>query len=102
MTGTTLQTYFGSTEPLIDAALDPDGSTMVTAGLDGTLRFWDVKLGRMIWTLYAHKSSIGGVHFEGTRSLDGELTMEVGEIAFHARLRGQDRALHPLSLPALR
>jgi WD40 repeat protein/serine/threonine protein kinase len=77
-TGHPRQSYSGGPLPLFDAALAPDGSTLVTAGRDGVLRFWDVKAGRMIWSLSAHKSSIGGVHFEGTdivtRSFEGEIS----------------------------
>jgi WD40 repeat protein len=33
--------YPGSTRYLVDAALSPDGTMLVTAGGDGWLRFWD-------------------------------------------------------------
>jgi len=64
-TGKLLQTYLGSSQYLLDAALNPDGSIIVTAGGDGVLRFWDVFSGKMIWALRIHNSTIGGLHFEG-------------------------------------
>jgi len=63
---------------LLDSVLAPDGATVVTAGGDGVLRFWDVSSGRMTWALPARKAAVNGVHFEGaelvTRSFTGEIS----------------------------
>jgi WD40 repeat protein len=76
-TGHFRKSYFRSSPYLIDAALDPTGTIVVTAGGDGVLRFWDTSSGHMIWSLKAHQSAIGGIHFEGadlvTRAFDGEI-----------------------------
>ncbi|HEX2685057.1 MAG TPA: hypothetical protein VHN14_00490 [Kofleriaceae bacterium] len=78
MTGESRQTTFGTSRNLRDAALAPDGLTVVMATDDGWLRFWEVSTGRTIWTLHAHTSRIDGVHFEGTdivtRSSTGEIS----------------------------
>ena len=43
--------------PVRFAAFDPDGSRVVTASLDGTIRFWDAASGREIAVLreYQHR-----------------------------------------------
>jgi len=78
MTGDSRQTNVGTSFFLRDAALAPDGLTVVTAGDDGWLRFWEVSTGRTIWTLHAHRSRANGIHFEGndivTRSSTGEIS----------------------------
>lgn len=56
--------YFGATQYLMDAALAPDGSMVVTGGGDGVLRFWDVATSRLIWMLPAHHTQIVGIRFD--------------------------------------
>lgn len=62
---------------LVDAALSPDDLTLVTAGFDGNLQFWDLASSKLMWTLRAHNLFASGVHFEGasliSRSASGEL-----------------------------
>jgi len=77
-TGRPRQRYLGNDQFSFDAILDRDGSTIVAAGSDGVLRFWDTASGRMIWTLRAHRTAITGVHFAGgdivTRGSTGEIS----------------------------
>jgi WD40 repeat protein len=78
MTGDSRQANVGTSMFLHDVALAPDGLTVVTAGDDGWLRFWEVSSGRAIWTLHAHRAAANGVHFDGndivTRSSTGEIS----------------------------
>jgi WD40 repeat protein/serine/threonine protein kinase len=76
-TGHPLQTFRGDSHFVVDAALAPDGSTVVAGGSDGLLRFWDTSSGRLLWKLQAHRSYVLGVHYEGddlvTRGFAGEV-----------------------------
>ena len=78
LTGQLRQTYSGSSQYLLDAALTPDGTIVVTAGGDGQLRFWDVVSARLLWTLQAHKSPIAAMRFDGadivTQAASGEIS----------------------------
>jgi WD40 repeat protein/serine/threonine protein kinase len=105
MTGEPLpKKYPGSTRYLVDAALSPDGTMLVTAGGDGWLRFWDVDSARIIWTLHAHNTRIEGVRFDGTdivtRSSWGEISRWrlAIQAESHDSLRLYDRYIHCLPL----
>jgi D-arabinose 1-dehydrogenase-like Zn-dependent alcohol dehydrogenase len=65
MTGQLRQRYFGSDQYSFDATLAPDGRTIIAAGSDGILRFWDAASATLMWTLRAHKGGITGIHFDG-------------------------------------
>jgi WD40 repeat protein len=76
-TGRLRQTFAGSSQYIMDAAIDPPGQLLVTAGGDGVLRFWDMESSRLIWTLQAHHSTISGVRFSGEDLVTQTLTGEV-------------------------
>ncbi len=77
VTGQLIQTYKSGSRFLGDAAVDPDGVTLVAGDADGFLRFWDVRSGRPLWILPAHGSAVVGLHFDGvdliTRGIGGDL-----------------------------
>ncbi|HET9625924.1 MAG TPA: serine/threonine-protein kinase [Kofleriaceae bacterium] len=77
-TGQLLQSYHGLAPFTIDAALSPDGATIVAGSTDGILQFWDTASGALLWRLQAQESDIIGVHFEGndlvSRSFTGAIS----------------------------
>jgi hypothetical protein len=54
-------------------ALTPDGRTLATGTIQGTLHFWDVATGRELHKLVAHRSSIRSIAFtpDGRRVITG-------------------------------
>jgi WD40 repeat protein len=77
VTGRLRKSYFRSAPFLTDAALDPTGTFVVTAGGDGVLRFWDTSSGHVMWTLKAHQAAVAGLHFEGTDLVTRGFTGEI-------------------------
>jgi DNA-binding SARP family transcriptional activator/WD40 repeat protein len=52
-TGDVIATYNGHNGPVPFARLVPGSETMVTSGVDGTVRQWDVRTGREMWVVQA-------------------------------------------------
>jgi WD40 repeat protein len=50
-TGRPLRTLVGHTRGIADAALSPDGTRVVTASLDHTVRVWDARTGQVLRVL---------------------------------------------------
>jgi WD40 repeat protein len=65
-TGKLLTTYRDVSSGLLrDATMDPTGSLMVTAGIDGSLRFVDANSGMVLWVLKVEsEDGLSGIHFE--------------------------------------
>src|SRR5437588_677559 len=53
---------------VLSVAFSPDGGTLATGGVDGTIRLWEVKTGRARANLRAHRSWVNGLTF----SADGK------------------------------
>lgn len=66
-TGELQQTLLSDAKLLLDAVMSPDGKLVVTAGIDGHLRFWGVASGRLLWKVHASNTYVSGVHYEGER-----------------------------------
>lgn len=88
----------GHTAPVMAAAWSVDGSWLVTAGQDETLRTWDTATGAERCTLRGHTDSVWGVAIspDGKRvaSASGDKTVKVWEAATGEELltlRGHDR-----------
>jgi WD40 repeat protein len=54
----------GHTAAAFDLAYSPDGTRLVTTGLDKTVRVWDPRTGRELMTLAAHTMPVLAVAFE--------------------------------------
>src|SRR4051794_27390053 len=48
---------------IVTMAISPDGHWLVTGGLDGIVRFWDVASGRFVRALVGHDSYVYGLSF---------------------------------------
>jgi WD40 repeat protein len=59
----------GHTGAIPDANLSPDGTRVVTAGSEGTVRVWDALKGKLLVTLAGHTASVFSAKFspDGTR-----------------------------------
>jgi WD40 repeat protein len=63
-------------------ALSPDGRTLATGGLDGTVRLWDVESGRLLRALLGHNSYVSGLDW----SPDGNTLASAGTYDITVRL----------------
>jgi WD40 repeat protein len=63
-------------------ALSPDGRTLATGGLDGTVRLWDVETGRLVRALVGHNSYVSGLDW----SPDGSTLASAGTYDITVRL----------------
>lgn len=63
-------------------ALSPDGQTLATGGLDGTVRIWDVETGRLVRALIGHNSYV--YHLDW--SPDGQTIASAGSFDATVRL----------------
>ena len=69
-------TIFGS----VSARFDPTGKRIVTAGLDKTVRVWDVKTGKELFRLPKHKNDARFATFDP----DGRRVISVEGTNVHA------------------
>jgi WD40 repeat protein len=74
-TGRELHTLEGHPGGVLDVAFSPDGTGLVTAGLEGTAKVWEVATGRELLTLPGHVAGAFRVSFapDGSRlAVSGE------------------------------
>jgi WD40 repeat protein len=71
--GQLLRTLSGHTSLVHDAAFSPDGTTLVTASWDQTVRLWSVFDGEEVAVLRGHTGEVDGVAFsrDGSRIVSG-------------------------------
>src|SRR5690348_1903702 len=56
-------TLQGHTDFIESVAFSPDGKTLASAGVDKTIRLWDVATGRGLAALEGHTASVASVAF---------------------------------------
>ncbi len=68
-----LFTLYGHTQGVRAVACSPDGTRLLTGGLDNTARVWDARTGAMLLTLTGHKGQVRAVAFspDGKRVVTG-------------------------------
>ena len=65
----------GHTGPVTAVLFTPDGRTIISAGPDSTIKFWDVAARLELFTLRHHRDSVGALAL----STDGELLISSSE-----------------------
>jgi WD40 repeat protein len=75
---------------VLSVACSPDGSRALLAGVDGTIRVWDIRAGRRLPSLCGHGAAVTSLAFDGTgrvlvsASMDGTVrvwNMTIGQPA---------------------
>ncbi len=62
-TGKALDLLIGHADSVLGVSFSPDGNTLASGGLDGTIRLWDANTGEPRRTLEGHRSWIDSVSF---------------------------------------
>ena len=58
-----LKTLRGEHDELLDLVYAPDGRSLATSGMSGTIRIWDTLTGQELLTLKGHKTQVNGIAF---------------------------------------
>lgn len=58
-----IRTFTGHTDRVNSVAFSPDGSQIISAGRDNSIKLWDVATGRGIMTFKGHKGDISSIAF---------------------------------------
>ena len=99
-----VQTLEGHTWRVEALALTPDGTRLVSASADTTLRVWDIQSGRSLHTLEGHSAGVWSVAVtpDGTRALSAswDKTVRVWDLKTSRALRtlkGHTDAVHSVA-----
>lgn len=71
----------GHTEPILAVAFDPSGKRAATAGMDRSIRVWDLEEGKQLWAAGPGDEAVTAVAFDAS----GE-TVAAGDRGFQVRL----------------
>jgi WD40 repeat protein len=66
---------FPQPAPIRSVAISPDARVLATGAADGVVRLWDVRRGRLLWSLHGHSGVVAAVSF----SSDGRFVVSAGE-----------------------
>jgi WD40 repeat protein len=72
--GQPIRTLRGHTGPVTGVAMCPDGRTILSCGVDHTLRVWDIITGRTVRVLVGHSAAVGcvAVSPDGHTAISGD------------------------------
>lgn len=81
----TRQRFTGHTNFVLDAVFSPEGTHIVSASADSTLRLWDIASGESVQVFRGHSAAVNGVDIsaDGTRivSVGADRTVRVWQIS---------------------